>query len=77
MKLKILVLVVFGLMACGGNLNTQSSGPRFNVLASQDMDGYTLTVICDNTQHVLIYHSSSGSVAVLGDTRMGQACNIQ
>ncbi len=73
--MKRLLILALTLVACGGQVQTtQASGPRFVVIGNQQMNGYTLEVICDSTQNVIIYHSTSGSVAVFGDTRAGSVC---
>lgn len=68
---KLLLVLIISLIACGGTIRpAHNNGPRFVQQYSQDMDGYTLSVVCDTDKHVIIYHATSGSIAVNpGDTR--------
>jgi hypothetical protein len=73
---KLLLTVAFAMMACGVDAPTHAdSGPRFKVIYSQPMDGYDLSVICDKENGGLVYHSSSGSVSAMRDTRGLLGCN--
>jgi hypothetical protein len=68
----MLTVVLAVLVSCGSQYapTAQTNGPRFTIIASQDLGNYSLTVVCDNTDHIIIYHASSGSIAVnAGDTR--------